>query len=141
MYLRQKEMTAIWADKMAHKKVMILDDDKEFLEELQETLSLSGYDPIAINDTDGFMAAVERVKPDVILLDLKMPKKTGFQIAFELKEYAQNARVPVIAMSAFVKEGYVSLMELCGIKKCLRKPFNPLDIIAEIEKQLSETRG
>ena len=117
-------------------RIVILDDDAEFLDELKETLSLSGYDVTAAADTDGFQDIVFRTKPSLILLDLRMPKKTGFQIAHELKEYTQANSVPVIAMSAFMKDEYASFMQSCGIRTCLKKPFNPLDVITEIEKAL-----
>ena len=123
---------------MINKKVVILDDDKEFLEELAETLSLSGYEPIAISDTDGFADIVVKTQPAVILMDLKMPKKTGLQMAYELKEYTETAHVPIIAMSGFMNENYTTLITLCGIKKFLKKPFNPLDIIMEIEEVLAK---
>ena len=119
------------------KRVVVLDDDKEFLEELKETLFLSGYDVTAVTDVDGFQDMVFKIKPSVILLDLRMPKKTGFQIAHELKEYTHVNSITVIAMSAFIKEDHVSFMQSCGIRTCLKKPFNSLDVITEIEAALT----
>jgi len=114
--------------------VMIIDDDKEFLEELRETLDLSGYDMVAVNDPLEAVSVAKRVKPAVILLDLKMPKKSGFEVADDLRRL--SADIPVIAMSAFYKDEYAMLIRVCGIKRCLTKPFNPLDVIAEIERAI-----
>ena len=119
--------------------VMIVDDDKEFLEELRETLELSGYELAAVNDPSEVLEAVKTVKPAVILLDLKMPKKSGFEIADELRRLAEYGNIPIIAMSAFYKDEYAMLIRMCGIKRCLTKPFNPLDVIAEIEKALGKS--
>ncbi|MFH0827942.1 MAG: response regulator [Candidatus Omnitrophota bacterium] len=63
---------------MANKRVLILDDDNGFLDELSEMLASNGYEPVIVSDTDGFLNLVAKIKPAVILLDLKMPKKTGF---------------------------------------------------------------
>jgi len=120
------------------KKIMVVDDDKEFLEELGEMLELSGYDLVAANDAGSAIEVAKEAKPVVILLDLKMPKKSGFQLASELKYFAELERIPIIAMSAFYKDDYKPLLNICGIRKCLTKPFRPLDVIAEIEEALAE---
>ncbi len=75
----------------------------------------------------------------MILLDLRMRRTSGFEIADGLKRFLETERIPVIAMTGFytMKE-HSWLMNFCGIKKCLKKPFNPLDVIAEIELAMGE---
>ncbi len=121
---------------MGNKKVMIVDDDKDFLEELRETLAMSGYEMIAVSDPLLVLNAASKEKPDIIVMDLKMPGKNGFQVADELRHVSQLMQVPIIAMTGNFKDEYDPLMKMCDISKCLRKPFNPLDIIAEIEGAL-----
>lgn len=116
------------------KKVMLIDDDKEFLEEIRDTLSLSGYDVFPVNDATKVASAVQKIKPDIILLDLKMPKKSGFEVANELRHSSEDANIPIIAMSAFLNEDLLPLMNICGIQKYLKKPMYPLDLIAQIEE-------
>ena len=118
---------------MANKKVMIVDDDAEFLEELNETMSASGYEMIPVNDSTTVVDIASRVKPDLIILDLKMPGKSGFQLAEEIRRLPELEKIPIIAMSAFFKEEYAFLLGIFGIKKCLKKPFNPLDVITAVE--------
>ena len=118
---------------MANKKVMIVDDDAEFLEELNETMSASGYEMIPVNDSTTAVDIASRVKPDLIILDLKMPGKSGFQLAEEIRRLPELEKIPIIAMSAFFKEEYAFLLSIFGIKKCLKKPFNPLDVITAVE--------
>lgn len=119
---------------MSGKKVMIVDDDKEFLEELKELLAKSGYEVIDVNDSANALKTARESKPDVILLDLRMRQTSGFEVADGLKRFAETASIPLIAMTGFytMKE-HSWLMNFCGIKKCLKKPFNPLDVIAEVE--------
>jgi DNA-binding response OmpR family regulator len=123
---------------MNNKKILVLDDDKIFLEEFLSALALNGYNPFIVDDTDGFMGVVAEIKPALILLDLKMPKKTGLLVALELQESGKTAHIPIIAMSGFVKEDYVLPVGLTNIKVCLKKPFSPEDLIATIDKVLSE---
>jgi len=121
------------------KKIMIVDDDNEFLEELKQTLNLSGYDVAAFSDGTSALGIVSRVKPDVILLDLKLRGKSGFQVAYELKSFPETANIPIIAMTAYyTEEEHTELMNMCGIQTCLIKPFDLPDAIAKIEAFLKE---
>ena len=123
---------------MKNKKIMIIEDDKEFLDELKDMLESSGYDLVGIDDPAAAIEVANEIKPSVILLDLKMPKINGFQLANELRYFSELTGVPIIAMSAYYKDGYDPLLDICGIKRCLTKPFQPLDVIAEIEEAMAE---
>lgn len=116
------------------RKIMIIDDDAELLTELGETLMASGYDSEGFSDGDEALKMVGIKKPDLILLDLKMNGKNGFQIADTLKHMPETASIPIIAMTGYYTEKqHTMLMYVCGIQLCVTKPFNPLDIIAKIE--------
>lgn len=121
---------------MTKRRILIIDDDVEFLEELKEALVLSGYDILAVSQAKLALDIAIREKPDLVLLDLKMPDKSGFQVAGELRHVVESLRTPIIAMTGYFKDDYVPLMNLCGIKRCLKKPFNPLDVISIIEEEL-----
>ncbi len=123
---------------MSNKRVMIVDDDKEFLEELTETLSISGYEVESVNEAnDAFCVANER-KPDIILLDLKMKGMTGFEVANKLKGFAKTMRIPIIAMSGYFTENDdVTLLSFFDIHDYLQKPFSPLNVINRIESVLA----
>ena len=124
---------------MAEKRILIVDDDKEFLEELKETLVLTGYDVTGTSDGVSAVKAARTVKPDIIILDLRMHAMSGFEVADRLKAFPETSSIPVIAMTGYytLKE-HAWLMNFCGIKRCLNKPFSPLDIIAEVERVLKE---
>jgi CheY-like chemotaxis protein len=113
------------------KKVMIIDDDKEFLEELEEMLASSGYQAVAVNDSSKALSEVLKVKPDIILLDMKMKGLNGFQVAKQIKSDPKVSKIPVIAMSAYFGNG--GSLSICDDNIRLNKPFNPLDVIARIE--------
>ncbi len=117
---------------------MVVDDDKEFLEELRESLTLSGYDVLAISDPVLALSVALQVSPRLILLDLKMPTMSGFQLADEIRVLSRIERIPVMAMSAYYKEEYEPLLNMCGIRKCFKKPLDPAEIISEIEGALKE---
>ena len=116
------------------KKVMIIDDDDIFLEELKQILIFSGYDVVVVNDLDLAVNMVSKTKPDVILVDIKMPERNGLRVAKELKNYLTYDYIPIIGMTAFYRDADIQLMNVCGIQNCIKKPFHPLDVISNIEK-------
>lgn len=119
------------------RKIMIVDDDKEFLAELKETLHLCGYEPVPVNDSTAAVNTAVSQKPDIIMLDLKMNGLDGFQVTEKLKELPETDRIPIIAMTGyFTKSEHVTLIGMSGIETCLIKPFNPLDAISKIEMLL-----
>lgn len=118
------------------KTVLAVDDDEIFLEELRDVLVSSGYEVVTMTDSCKAVEAALEARPGVILMDIKMPGKSGLEVAHEMRYRPVLAHVPIIAMSGFLKESNLPFMEACGIKKCLKKPFNPLDIIWEIEDAL-----
>lgn len=126
---------------MGRGKVMVVDDDREFLQELKETLELSGYKVAEVNDPTKVQEQADVFKPDMLVLDLKMEGMSGFEVAEELKHFAATSKIPVVAMTGyFNEEEHMSLMDVCGIKLCLKKPFNPLDVIAAVEDLMSTGR-
>ncbi|MDH5662424.1 MAG: response regulator [Elusimicrobiota bacterium] len=126
---------------MPKKKILIIDDDREFGEELRELLELEGYNTTAFFDGTSALGMISRIKPDVILLDLKLTGKSGFQIAYELKSFPKTADIPIIAMTGFFTEKeHAELMDICGIQTCLIKPFDSRDVIGKIETVLKKRR-
>jgi len=124
---------------MTKPRIMIVDDNEELLEELENLLTLGGYDVVAISDGTKVFDVALKNKPDLILLDLKMSPKSGFQIADEVKNAVFLKDVPVVAMTGFFTEKQHHLMmKLCGIRTSILKPFRPLNLITKIEFALGK---
>jgi len=127
---------------MPKKKIIVIDDNKEFLEELQEMLNLTGYDTAVFSDGTSALKMVSKIKPDVILLDLKLGKKSGFHVASELKRFRKTANIPIIGMTGFyVEEEHAKLMNTVGVKTFLIKPFDSSEVIAKIKAVLKKKRS
>ncbi|MGA1864279.1 MAG: two-component system response regulator [bacterium] len=127
---------------MTGKKIMIVDDDKIFLDELEEILVLNGYHTIAIHDSTSVLDAVKTQTPDLIILDIKMDGMNGFQLADSLKRMQATAHIPIIGTSAIFTiennfEDNFFLMDFCYI---FHKPINPLEFIDKIEEVLLEDK-
>jgi DNA-binding response OmpR family regulator len=123
---------------MQNIKVAIIDHDKKSLKELGEILAGSGYTPIMVNEANLAVETVMEKKPDVILVELRMPHKNGFEITDSINRISATKKVPIIAMSQVFNDEFNWLLDLCGIIRCIKKPFLPLDVIWAVENELSE---
>lgn len=119
-------------------KIMLVDDDKSFLSEVDEVLSLSGYQTTAFGNGKAALKWAREKRPDVIILDIKMDGMNGFQLTKNLKRCSETVGIPVIAMTGyFTREEHSSIMQECGIETCLKKPFNALSMLKQIEMALA----
>ena len=105
-------------------RVLIVDDDIEFLEELREALSGNGF--IVDCALNGFEAGrkIYQKKPDMILLDFKMPGIDGFQVCDILKQDREMRSIPVVAVTSMTSEEEVARIKKCGVKRYFPKPLN-----------------
>ncbi|MDP1853705.1 MAG: diguanylate cyclase [Candidatus Omnitrophota bacterium] len=127
---------------MIKRKVIIIDDDKQLVDELKEALSLNDFDVAGFSSGSAAIDVAAVIKPDVILLDLNMGGVNGFEVAKRLKRIPETAHVPIIAITGyFTKKEYDLAVELFGMKLCLKKPFKPQDAIFHIEKVLKEAES
>ena len=116
---------------------MLVDDDKELVEELADSMIAGGFDVTACFDGETALNMAPEIMPDVILLDLKLGKVNGFQVAAKLRQSQATSGIPVIAITGYYNpDEYYTLMKICGVKKCITKPVSPEHIITEIKNVL-----
>ncbi len=123
---------------MQNRKVAIIDDDQDSLRELEQILKMAGYTPVLFNDILGAVDTIIENKPDVILMELKMPHKNGFALADAINRVFETKKIPIIAMSNLFEDKSKWLMDFCGIKRWIKKPFLPLDVIWAVENEIGE---
>jgi DNA-binding response OmpR family regulator len=139
-YQQKKDLSVKETNQIKKPKVLIVDDNEEFLEELKEMLSFHGFNIETVSDCERALSVAYEMKPDVVLLDLKMAPKSGFQVADELKHSLKFGSVPVVAMTGFFTEKeHVLMMKLCGINAFILKPFSPQALISKLESALGRT--
>jgi len=110
---------------MDHKpsRILIIDDDESIRETLQVALAAEGYDVIAAGDGAEGLVRVERDAPDVVILDLVMPKRSGFLIAERLHNY-KGRRPAIIMMTGLLDEKHKQAAKACGVDAFVNKPFD-----------------
>jgi CheY-like chemotaxis protein len=123
---------------MQDTRVTVIDYDEKYLGEIKKILLGGGYAPLLVVDPFLAVDTVKENKPDVILMELRMPRKNGFELTDAINRIFQTRRIPIIAMSRFFKKEFNWLLDLCGIKRWIKKPFQPLDVIWAIENEIDE---
>ena len=122
---------------MNGEKIMIVDDNEVFLQELGETLYSCGYDTKTVSHSQDALKIARRIKPDAILLDLRMNGTNGFQVAEELKHTKETAGIPIIAMSGYFPiENQSNILDMHNMDARINKPFGISDLISQIEAVL-----
>ena len=114
--------------------VVIVDDDVDYLEEMEELIRASGYEVNAVSDPLRAVMVIEKTEPDVVLLDLKMEEKDGFDIARELSAKPATAGIPVIVITGYYNDEQLEQLKSSGVvRSFLTKPLVVSDLLAELE--------
>jgi DNA-binding response OmpR family regulator len=115
------------------KKVMIIDDDKQLLEELATSLRMDDYEVIPLDDPKKVKETAIAINPDVLLVDINMPGESGFEVAYDILYFSGLEDTAIIAMTGDFKERYLVLNESYGFKGFLKKPFDYVDLLGCIK--------
>lgn len=119
---------------MNPKRILVVDDDVEFLDEMKDMLAAHDFETVSINDSTVVQDVARLVKPDAILLDIKMAGMSGFQVKDRLNQDLETSHIPVIAITGCYngpERRY--LMNVLGVDCCFLKPFVPNELITAIE--------
>lgn len=104
------------------KKILLVDDDAEVLQAMKIVLESKGYVVVTANDGNAGLAAAEQESPDLVVVDMMMPKKSGFMVLEKLKSRGMTSP-KVIMVTANEGGRHRAYAELLGVDDYLRKPF------------------
>lgn len=118
------------------KRILLVDDDQEIIETLRIALEAQGYDIFIARDGNQGLAMVEREDPDLVILDMMMPKRSGFLV---LEKLRRTRPVPIRVIMITANEGsrHKAYAEMLGVDDYLRKPFAMDQLIDSVKKLLA----
>lgn len=116
-------------------KILIVDDDAEIIESVRYALEGEGYEVVIARDGNQGLALAEREQPDLIILDMMMPKRSGFLVLEKLRRMSDEM-VPVIMITGNEGSRHKAYAELLGVSEYIRKPFQMGKLIRAVENQL-----
>ncbi len=119
-------------------KVLVIEDEESIVTLLKYNLTRAGYDVITANDgEEGYRAAIDE-KPDLIVLDLMLPKMDGIEVCKELRK--QQIDTPILMLTAKDDEFDKVLGLELGADDYMTKPFSPREVVARVKAILRRTK-
>ncbi len=120
-------------------KVLLVDDDGEIVEAMRYALEANGFEVSVARDGNQGLALTETLQPDLLVLDMMMPKRSGFLVLEALRRNGQD-KVKVIMITANEGNRHKAYAEMLGVNDYLRKPF-PMDKLVESARRLLQDKA
>jgi DNA-binding response OmpR family regulator len=122
------------------KKVLVIDDNPMIVELVKYAVrSYGAYEVVAAYDGEEGLRRFYEERPDCVIIDVKMPQMDGYQLVRCLRGDASSASVPLIILSAMIREEDQARGYLSGVDDYLTKPFKPSALRAALERVLKIT--
>lgn len=121
-------------------KILIVDDEKDILKILSHNLSKEGYRIFEANDGEEALDMAVREMPDLVILDLMLPKIDGLEVCRELKSKDKTKNIPIIMLTAKSQEVDKVLGLELGADDYITKPFSPRELLARVKAVLRRTK-
>ena len=117
------------------KRILLVDDDNEIVDSMRIALESKGYQIVVARDGEQALALAEREDPDLMILDMMMPKRSGFLV---LEKLRRTRPVPIRVIMITANEGsrHKAYAEMLGVDDYIRKPFAMDRLIESVQRLL-----
>ena len=112
----------------------MVDDDDVIRQLITVNLELEGFEVAAAVDGQDCLDKVREVRPDVVTLDVMMPRMDGWEAASQLRDDPETAGIKVVLLTARAQEADLQRGDRIGVDAYLTKPFDPDDLIATVRR-------
>jgi DNA-binding response OmpR family regulator len=119
-----------------NKKILIVDDEPNIVAALEFLLQRSGYEVLLAQDGEAALEQVARHLPDLVLLDVMLSLKSGYEVCQRMRERTEWQQIKIIMLSAKGREAEVSKGLSLGADLYVTKPFSNKDLVAKIDELL-----
>jgi DNA-binding response OmpR family regulator len=131
-----KDTTSEASSPAATKRILLVDDDAEIIEAMRYALEGRGFQVLIARDGNQGLAMAEREDPDLVILDMMMPKRSGFLV---LEKLRRTRPVPVRIIMVTANEGsrHKAYAEMLGVDDYIRKPFAMDRLLDTVDRLLA----
>ena len=120
---------------MAH-RILLVDDEKDLLELVKVRLEANGFDVMTARDGLEALEKARGEKPDLVILDVMLPKLNGYEVCTLLKQDPRYQNIPIVLFTAKTQEEDEKTGVGCGANAYVRKPFQPQELLEKIRSLL-----
>ena len=121
------------------KKILIADDEPNIVAALEFLLQRNGYEVHVARNGDEALKLVEATHPDLVLLDVMMPQKSGYEVCMRIRERADWRHIKIIMLSAKGRDAEVSKGMSMGADIYVTKPFSTRELMDKIKDLLGQS--
>lgn len=121
---------------MGSSRILVVDDDKEVVRLMRGYLEKAGYQVTVAYNGETALHHIYREKPDLVLLDLMLPDRDGWEITRLVRKDSKLANTPIIMLTARVTDDEKILGLELGADDYVTKPYNPREVVARVRAQL-----
>jgi DNA-binding response OmpR family regulator len=118
------------------KSVLIVEDEPFILEALSFLLKREGLNVVVFTDGDGCVEHIQSIKPDLVILDMMLPNRSGMQILEDLRAMDNFSNLPVLMLTAKGQKKDRAAAEQAGVSLFMTKPFANKEIIKNVHRLL-----
>ena len=121
------------------KKILVVDDETELIDMMKMRLEANDYEVLVAYDGQRAFEKAKKEMPDLIILDLMLPKMDGYKVCGLLKNDIRYAKIPIIMFTARAQEKDRKLGEEIGADAYITKPFEPQVLLVKIKELLRDS--
>ncbi|MBI3322548.1 MAG: response regulator [Candidatus Omnitrophica bacterium] len=114
------------------RRILLVDDEPSILKMVSKRLEVAGFEVMVAMDGEEGLEKAKSLGPDVVILDLMLPKLNGYEVCAALKADPRHSKLPIILLSARVQDQDEKSGLGCGADAYMRKPFNSQDLVEQI---------
>jgi len=122
-------------------RIVVADDERDILELIRFVLEFNGFDVVTANNGEEAIQQALAEKPDLVLLDVRMPRMNGYEACQTLKANPKTRNIPVVFLSARGQEADVKHGLSLGAVDYILKPFSPEDLPGRLRAALASAKG
>ena len=119
------------------KRILVVEDTEDNRQIMRDLLTAAGFEMVEAEDGAAGVAAAEREKPDLILMDIQLPVMDGYEATRRIKANAALKHIPIIAVTSYALSGDEEKARAAGCDGYVTKPFSPRQLLAKVREHLS----